>query len=575
MVFMDDNSIVLIFKIEWLNEGWGIETWSVVENDPDPSNNVISKMSPLGAALTNGDETFLSPEGRKHYRILEVKDGFGNTIKIHDLKKNAQPLQKYSPSTPVDIRIGKMVREAIGDSFRRKYSIELPELDNRDIQLTLKWCADERRQKPLIRFISREQLVREHGDNYDLARMLSARAAEKAVVQFMRDMHFGEIKDVSITQLDDSIASDMWKQYDILADGIPYDVKNSRRTRLNPSNYVEHCVPHYKEIRGREVKVAGTLSHYLWAKELLDHSSLSLIRQTSIRVLGFTDKSTVTKLNAYFEKESFRLEFRRPNRGEYFLPAWVFDYPESFYSQRNDALGQITRMVGLEDWLQSQYNPIPVYLALGIDPPSEWYSRMQYTWQKDFVQRVLHSCNEFGLSLPALFLTILTHFLDMVTSQEQLTESYSPSEYYSMLFATRVDSSPLFLHDPLRTVEGLIETLLVLWNSRSNRIKDYSSFRLVSMGILRGSLVKNPSVEHSLVAYCGGRTEDNHPCGNVPLVLGTHQHCERCGMLICDKCGFCSIQCPRNNERQSRFKGQRRSDIRDKAVLDIEDDTLY
>lgn len=562
----------LTFKIDWLEEEWGVETWVVVEKSPDPSNYIISKASPLGRALVNGDEIFTSPEGQKRYRIVEVKDDVGNNINVADLKKKAFSAQRNVPtSNPVAIRVAGLIRESLSDLFRNRISIPLPELDDNDIRLSQRWYGIDHP-------VSRVQIITEYDEKakYEIAKMLSARAAEKAVIHFLERMLTGDIKDISLSQLNNSTSQTEWKKYDILADGIAYDVKNSRRTRLNPSNYVEHCVPRYKEVRGKDVKVIGALSHYLWVNELLDHEAISGFRQTSIRVLGCTDGTIIKKLTDYFEKDTFKLEFHRHQQNGYFLPPWIFDYPASYYVKRDEALFRVIETVSLDDWMQSHRNPVPVYLALGLEPPMEWQEKMQYTWQADFIQCILRSHKEFGLSLPVVFLTILTHFLDMAVNQSQVSGGYNPMEYRNLLFATRNDSSPLFLHDPLETVDSLIETLTILWNTQSDRIQDYSSFRLVSSGILRGRLKNDPNKEQSLVAYCGGTTKDKSPCGNVPLVLGKHQHCKKCGKLICDKCGYCSRQCPDNAIRQANFNPPQISNVAQyNDTVDFEDEIPF
>src|SRR5215207_3259890 len=107
MINIEDG---LIFKIDWLEEERGVETWVVVEKNPDPGNYIISKASPLGKALVNGDEIFTSPEGQKRLRIVEVKDNAGNNINVTDLKKKAFSAQSSVPaSNPVAIRVAGLI----------------------------------------------------------------------------------------------------------------------------------------------------------------------------------------------------------------------------------------------------------------------------------------------------------------------------------------------------------------------------------------------------------------------------------------------------------------------------------
>jgi hypothetical protein len=535
----------LTFEIDWREEGWDPETWVVVNRNPDPRRHIISKDSPLGRALTIGEEIFESPEGQKHFRIIEVRDSAGNRLSIATLKKKAPAFRSFvTLNNPVALRIAGLMRKSQSDYFRDKISIPLPKLDDRDILLSLKWHGASES-------ISREQLIAGHEEYRGLARMLSARAAEKAVIHFFERMLTGELKDISISQLDDEACQGNWRKYDILADKVPYDVKNSRQARLSDSNYVEHCVPRFKEERDQNVKIIGTLSPYLRVNQLLDHENISFLSQKPIRVLGCVARPILDNLIRHFTRDTFQLKFTHHCRDGTFLPPWIFDYPSSYYSKRDEGLCQLVE-VTQEDWAQSSYSPVPVYLALGLEPPIEWQRKMNYTWQVDFFQRILAANSEFGLSLPAVFLTILTHFLDTVANDET-TKDFNPSEYRKLLFSNGSLSSPLFLHDPLKTVDSLIATLTTLWEAPSNQIQEYSSFRLVSAGILRGRLASHPNVEHGLVAYCGGRTKENWPCGNIPLVLGEHEHCE-CGMLICDECGFCSSRCKHNAVRQAEFK---------------------
>jgi hypothetical protein len=553
----------LTFEISWGEDDWETETWVVVSRNPDPRKHIISKDSPLGRALVNGEEVFESPGGPQRYRIMEVKDHAGNKISVADLKKKAPVNQSYTAfKNPASTRIAGLLRASLSDYFREKMLVPLPELDDKDIQLSLRWYGASE-------FIPRKQLVAEKENYRGLARMLSARAAEKAVIHFFERMLTGEIKDVSISQLNESVFQQDWKKYDISANGIAYDVKNSRQARLNPSSYVEHCVPQFKQQRGQGVKIIGTLSPYLRTNQVLDHENISFSTGKSVKVLGYVERPFLDRLAKHFTTDTFKLKFSHPYQDGTFLSPWVFDYPVSYYTKRDEGLRRIIETVSIEDWAETRYSPVPVYLALGLEPPAEWQQKMNYTWQVAFLQRMLTAYRKFGLTLPAVFLTVLTHFVDTVTSGKTAGD-YSPAEYRKLLFSNSSLSSPLFVHDPLRTVDSLIANLCVLWEAKSCRIHDYSSFRLVSAGILRGSLASHPAKEHTLVAYCGGKINEHVPCGNVPLVLGEHEPCE-CGMLICDECGYCSKGCRHNAARQADFRRNGKSlFVQDENIADID-----
>lgn len=96
---------------------------------------------------------------------------------------------------------------------------------------------------------------------WEIARMLSARAAEKVAIQVYQELGY-EVIDTSIEQIKGDPQKNSWKTHDLyLNDCIPVDVKNSR-TPLNADNsYVEHVVPQFKSDRdNREVRIAGVLS---------------------------------------------------------------------------------------------------------------------------------------------------------------------------------------------------------------------------------------------------------------------------------------------------------------------------
>src|SRR5690606_38928003 len=95
-----------------------------------------------------------------------------------------------------------------------------------------------------------------------LAKMLSARAAEKATALFYRDMG-SVVEDIAITQLYG--AGSDWKTHDLLVDeNIALDVKNARRAINAVGFYSEHTVARFKlDRREQHVKIAGILSPYL------------------------------------------------------------------------------------------------------------------------------------------------------------------------------------------------------------------------------------------------------------------------------------------------------------------------
>lgn len=111
--------------------------------------------------------------------------------------------------------------------------------------------------------------VTEAGNEYQQAQMLSARAAEKVVMQFYRQ--FGcQVLDVSGQQLGADLAGADWLTHDLLVDGKPVDVKNTRPKDSytdGRTGYAEHVVKRFKQDRSNQhVTIVGVRSPFLQSK---------------------------------------------------------------------------------------------------------------------------------------------------------------------------------------------------------------------------------------------------------------------------------------------------------------------
>lgn len=99
-------------------------------------------------------------------------------------------------------------------------------------------------------------------DTYRQCQILSARCAELVMQAYYAKLGF-EVEDVSVRQLDGT--TDEWKTYDLRVGERLVDVKNARKSLHGEGNYVEHCVPRFKQLRatGENIVIAGVLSDYL------------------------------------------------------------------------------------------------------------------------------------------------------------------------------------------------------------------------------------------------------------------------------------------------------------------------
>jgi hypothetical protein len=247
------------------------------------------------------------------------------------------------------------------------------------------------------------------------------------------------------------------------------------------------------------------------------------------------------------------------------LPAWAFETPKWLQKSRNNACKQLAEEL-TTDTETFQLLPVqarlPLAVALGLEPKSLGVGPLSRP-EAEFVETIRDVRNSHGLSLAALFLTMLSHFLNEARNSNGNTTEFRPRMYTRVLFenADFIDPEPyikvgswdapprepwapltrrhpLGLDDPLGTVWALIETLDTLWKEAGDSLNLYEDFELISWNILRAHHVPSKKVR-TILAYCGGIT-DVGPCGAWPLVMGREIHCDS-GYLICSRCAYC---CP-------------------------------
>jgi hypothetical protein len=279
-----------------------------------------------------------------------------------------------------------------------------------------------------------------------LARMLSARAAEKVALDFYREFS-QSVEDISITQLRKSRAdaqgsTEDWKLYDIRTDGRSLDVKNARVPVNNPQTYVEHYVPRFKRNRGHDVKIAGVVSPWVTIEQFQRTKRLSRY-VARFRVIGEADLHTAERLERSFAALAARssttiVTVRRWSEGApHFLPAWLFDYPDSFYSRRDRSREWLLRapegpFPSLEELKLTGIWPLPAFLGARRALPPTWCMELS-PWQREFYNRV--QGHPEPVSLPVLFLHLLLHFLEVSRSPTQHSD-YSPEGYRKLLYAS-------------------------------------------------------------------------------------------------------------------------------------------
>ena len=408
----------------------------------------------------------------------------------------------------------------------------LPRLNEADIQIVEEWCQLPRNT------LDRTSLIEANDKDWELGRLLSARSAEKIAKDFYKK-YGKKVKDISVTQTYENNNSD-WKNYDLNVDGLPIDVKNSRRSQKSKDRYTEYCVPRFKRSRtDQDVIIAGVFSPYLWVFEMLDKPT-EYHGDAEILFLGET---TLAKQQILRSEFNDLVDFVKPDpSNKFFLPPWIFDYPEYFYTERNKALKKLKALTNLASLKGATFNfdICPVSIAIGVDLTEILGNEALESWERGFLYQLHNRIKKYCLSLPFLFLTILEHFLDMVASSETIPD-FDPDKYRRFLFFKEPDK-PLGIYDPLKTIDALINVLSFLWTAENGLIRRFRVFKLKSFNILQGKSNPNENSWTTLIAYCGGRLKNGSSCGKNPLVLGESELCER-HKLICPYCGFCCEKC--------------------------------
>jgi len=472
--------------------------------------------------------------------------------------------RQFPPSSPKDpffdfapsllkARICKnyysLFKDGLGSLFASlaKAAVSLPapdvyeRLDEKDSDLAAYWAKDD--------------------SESEMARMLSARAAEKATKQFYERAGLS-VEDVSIGQL--AGESSDWITHDLLVDSrVAVDVKNARRPVNNKNFYVEHTVPQFKVVRRNEnVRIAGILSPYL-KLEYIKCPYSAPFKIADVVFLGETSRDIMERLAATFDSPSFEV-----SRGyERTFPHWQFEYPRAWYRAFAADLQHLTSECEWpdgEEWNfvfddSERLRALPALCVTGRPLPAALASHLS-SWQRDFYSKMQRLAGN-PPSLPGIFLTVLTDFIARLKGDP---DDFSPQGYLPLLFAGNSETPAAFTLgtiDPLHLVHALVATLTILWeNRRKTNLERFSSFKLSGLGLLQGR-EKQHSGWTTIIAYCGGivyakgdkgkvlLTPDGKPrsvmgkCGQSPLVIGQEQTCSACGKLVCGKCGFCSQHC--------------------------------
>ena len=383
------------------------------------------------------------------------------------------------------------------------------------------------------------------------AQMISARGAEKLVIRFYQALGY-QVEDISIHQVTQQ--SQTWTLGDIRLDSkYLLDVKNSRKS-VNSKSYSEFCVPQLKESRGNDVKIVGVLSPYL-QKQYMEGRGNPRFHVNNPQVLGAFDKAKLSELETIFSDRFISINMPRGSDTNKYLPPWLFDYDERFYNQQYEILTELQNLhyqdiPSWEDISLVTQNFIPLFVAAKRPLPRSWVNNLPH-WQVNFINSLINLPTE-RITLPYLFLSILRHFLSMLSYRGG---DYSPQRYLEVLYLSGMQINPLKLYDPLNIIKDFCDTLQILWDNRqASRLDEFKIFKFSGQGLLKGKRTESEYIMTTILAYCGGWVDGMGKCGFSPLAIGREQNCPVCGRLICpkDNCGFCTDRCSGYIERKNK-----------------------
>jgi hypothetical protein len=377
------------------------------------------------------------------------------------------------------------------------------------------------------------------------AQMISARGAEKLVIQFYQELGYS-VEDTSSHQI--TSVSQAWITGDIRLDSDRLlDVKNAR-TSPNTTSYSEFCVKRLKKESGKDVNIVAVLSPYLNGTEIESGKVENPNRDKAIKILGDFSETDLESFKMIFEDNLISINFLTRSDKKEYLPHWLFDYNAKFYENQIDLISQFSQL---------KENEIPdvddcsilgikltkylsLFIAVGRTLPTSWTENI-LDWQRNFIDGLIN-LKQSRISLPLVFLSLLTHFLSMLSSGE-LDNNYSPSKYKEILYSDGDNKHPLKIYDPLNTINDFCKSLQSIWDYREQaKLNEFKIFQFDGKGLLSGQRSSQDRNKIRLLAYCGGLNKDGSSCGSSPLVIGKNDTC-KCNYLICEKCDSCSANC--------------------------------
>jgi hypothetical protein len=371
---------------------------------------------------------------------------------------------------------------------------------------------------------------------HESCRLLSARAAERIVATYFRDLG-KDVQDMSLQQL--SGRTNDWKYFDLQVADRYIDVKNSRKSPGGSEHYVEHCVPHFKRNRAdrKDVAIFGVVSPYLTDPSKYFDGTFEAI------VLGEVNVQDVRQLFRWARSRFGHSLDLAGIWGSGYLPGWIFEYPSEHYPGRSDAIASLPTWVSQMLQAGTPFKELPKWQHIFCEYVN--YIQQESVCERRIRDDLKSIQSTIGISRRSIYVYAMGLAIQALERDESPAVDLSTLQ---MFLDMPVGSGPFGLDDPLQYVTSLIDSLLEICSEILRQRLQLIAFRLTHPSILHGVLKNGMHVR--LLAYCGG-TINNVKCGTTPLVFGRHSTCQQCKYLICPKCGNCSDSCI---DRQHRIK---------------------
>lgn len=421
-------------------------------------------------------------------------------------------------------------------------------LGESDAELCLRWNDIVYKESPASDVTAWSKL--DEIDPYRQCQILSARSAELVMQTYYCKLGF-EVEDASIKQLDG--ASDDWKTYDLRVGARLVDVKNSRKSLHGEGNFVEHCVPKFKQLRttGEHIVIAGVLSDYFKDPDFYQQT------QQTAMVLG---EVNVVEVRSLYRWARDRFGSKLDLKGIWdpgFLPGWLFEYPEAHYPRRDEAINAIEHLAWRLTGAGAFGDQLPGWLLV-LCSDDGFVRSLPLEERKRKLTIDLRSMAEAtGINRRSLYV------YSMGIALEALSNGVSPEDDLLAFVALiaipsknrngDVHPSMLGLADPLGYVGSIVKTLCDIGNKLLELGIQLIGFRLTHPAILKGVCTDGSVL--TLIAYCGGwqTLPVKARCGTSPLTIANDTHCPSCGHLVCHNCGHCSNLCKACKPRQLEF----------------------